>query len=64
MLLTIKSFHKSIIKFTVEIEQNSMIPFLNVLLIRTQKKIHTTIQRKNTKLWLVEHMRHAKLMNI
>ena len=31
------------IKFTMEIEQNSTIPFLNVLLIRTQQKIHTTV---------------------
>ena len=34
ILLTINSFCKNI-KFTMEIEQNSTIPFLDVLLIRT-----------------------------
>ena len=48
ILLTINSFHKNIIKFTMEIGQNSTIPFLDVLLIRTQQKIHTTVYRKNT----------------
>ena len=71
ILLTINSFHKNIIKFTMEIGQNSTIPFLDVLLIRTQQKIHTTVYRKNTNTNLyihwnlyVEHMRHAQLMNI
>ena len=47
VLLTINSFHKNI-KFTMEIEQNSAIPFLEVLLIRTPQKIHTTVYRKRT----------------
>ena len=33
ILLTINNFHKNI-RFTMEIEQNSAIPFLDVLLIR------------------------------
>ena len=71
ILLTINTFHKNIIKFTMEIEKNSTILFLDVLLIRTQQKIHTTVYRKNTNTNLyihwnlyVEHMRHAQLMNI
>ena len=47
ILLTINSFHKNI-KFTIEIEQNSMILFLYVLLLRTPQKIHATVYRKNT----------------
>ena len=43
ILLTINSFHKNIIKFTMKIGQNSTIPFLDVLLIRTQQKIDTTV---------------------
>ena len=55
ILLTINSFHKNIIKFTMEIGQNSTIPFLDVLLIRTQQKIHTTVYRKNTNTNLYIH---------
>ena len=40
--LTINSFHQNI-KFTLGIEQNSAIPFLEILLIRTLQKIHRTI---------------------
>ena len=54
ILLTINSFHKNI-KFTMEIEQNSAIPFLEVLLIRTQQKIHTTVYRKKTNTNLYMH---------
>ena len=39
ILLTINSFQKYI-KFTKEMEENSMIPFLDILLIRTPQKIH------------------------
>ena len=38
ILLTINSFHKNI-KFTMEIEQNSTTPFLDVLLIRNHNCI-------------------------
>ena len=55
ILLTINSFHKNIIKFTMKIGQNSTIPFLDVLLIRTQQKIYTTIYRKNTNTNLYIH---------
>ena len=54
ILLTINSFHKNI-KFTMEIEQNSTIPFLAVLLIRTPQKTHTTVCRNckaNTNLYI------------
>ena len=53
ILLTVNSFHKNI-KFTIVIEQNSTIPFLDVLLIRTPQKIHTTVYRKksNTDLYI------------
>ena len=71
ILLTINTFNKNIIKFTMEIEKISTILFLDVLLIRTQQKIHTTVYRKNTNTSLyihwnlyVQHMRHAQLMNI
>ena len=40
--LTINSFHQNI-EFTLGIEQNSAIPFLEILLIRTLQKIHRTI---------------------
>ena len=84
ILLTINSFHKNI-KFTIEIEQNSMILFLYVLLLRTPQKIHATVYHKiqiliysytgillhpttrnggHSKLWYVEHMRPAQLINI
>ena len=55
ILLAINSFHKNIIKFTMEIGQNSTIPFLDVLLIRTQQKIHTNVYRKNTNTNLYIH---------
>ena len=54
ILLTINSFHKNI-KFTMEIEQNSMIPFLDVLLIRTPQKIHASAYRKKTNTNLYMH---------
>ena len=51
--LTINNFHKNI-KFTMETKQNSTIPFLDVLLIRTPQKIHKTVYRKkaNTNLYI------------
>ena len=38
----------------MEIEQNSTIPFLNVLLMRTPQKIHTTVycKKANTNLYI------------
>ena len=54
ILLTINSFHKNI-KITMEIGQNSIIPFLDVLLIRTSQKIHTTVYRKKTNTNLYMH---------
>ena len=36
------------IQFTMEIEQNNQIPFLDVLLIRKVEKISTTVYRKVT----------------
>ena len=45
----------SMVKFTMEIGQNSTIPFLDVLLIRIQQKIHTTVYRKNTSTNLYIH---------
>ena len=54
ILLTINSFHKNI-KCTMEIEQNSTIPFLDVLLIRTPQKIHTTVYHKSTNTNLYTH---------
>ena len=55
ILLTINTFHKNIIKFTMEIKKNSTILFLDVLLIRTQQKIDTTVYRKNTNTNLYIH---------
>ena len=55
ILLTINTFHKNIIKFTMEIEKNSTILFFDVLLIRTQQKIDTTVYRKNTNTNLYIH---------
>ena len=39
----------------MEIEQNSMIPFLDVLLIRTPQTIHKTVYRKKTSTNLYMH---------
>ena len=39
----------------MEIDQNSTIPFLDVLLIRTPQKIHTTVYRKKTNTNLYMH---------
>ena len=47
ILLIINSFHKNI-KLTMEIEQNSTIPFFDDLLIRIPQKIHTNVYRKKT----------------
>ena len=47
ILLKISRFRKNI-KFTMEIEQNSTIPILDVLVIRTLEKIHTTVYHKKT----------------
>ena len=53
LLFTINGFRKNI-KFTMEIEQDSTIPFLDVLLIRTPQMIHTNVYRKkiNTNLYI------------
>ena len=47
VLSVLNSFHENI-KFTYEIEQNGKIAFLDVLLIRKQKEIQTTVYRKPT----------------
>ena len=68
ILLTINSFHKNI-KFTMETEQNSTIAFLDVLLIRTSQKIHTTTvycKKTNTNLYMkwnstIRNRGHSKL---
>ena len=53
ILLTINSFRRNI-KFTVDTEQNSMILFLDFLLIRPPQKNHTIVyrQRKNANLYI------------
>ena len=47
ILLALNSFHQ-IIKFTVEIEKDDAILFLDVLIIRKVRKIETTVYRKKT----------------
>ena len=54
ILFTINGFRKNI-KFTMEIEQDSTIPFLDVLLIRTPQMIHTNVYRKKTNTNLYIH---------
>ena len=46
-LSVLNSFHENI-KFTYEVENNGKIAFLDVLLIRTDKEIQTTVYRKPT----------------
>ena len=40
-------YHENI-KFTIELEKDDKIPFLDVMLIRTTGKIETTVYRKKT----------------
>ena len=47
ILLALNSFHKNI-KFTIEIEKDNTIPFLDMLIIRKSGKIETTVYRKKT----------------
>ena len=47
ILTTLNSFQSNI-KFNIEIEKKSAIPFLDVLVIKTPKLIHTTVYRKKT----------------
>ena len=47
ILLALNSFHQNI-KFTIEIEKDDAIPFLDVLIIRKAGKIETTVHRKKT----------------
>ena len=43
----LNSFHDNI-KFTYEQEKNNRLPFLDVLFIREDEKIHVTVFRKDT----------------
>ena len=47
----------------MEIEQDSTIPFLDVLLIRTPQMIHTNVYRKNTNANLSIHWNSFALNN-
>ena len=47
ILLSLNSFHQNI-KFTIEIEKDDAIPFLDMLIIRKAGKIETTVYRKKT----------------
>ena len=47
ILLALNSFHKNI-KFTIEIEKDNTIPFLDIFIIRKPAKIEITVYRKKT----------------
>ena len=47
ILLKLNSFHMNI-QFTYETESNNMLPFLDVLVIRKNNDIETTVYRKPT----------------
>ena len=47
VLFVLNSFHDNI-KFTYEQENNNRLPFLDVLFIRDNEKINTTVFRKDT----------------
>ena len=47
ILFALNSFHKKI-NFTIEIEKDNTIPFLDILIIRKTGKIETTVHQKKT----------------
>ena len=47
ILFALNSFHKKI-NFTIEIEKDNTIPFLDILIIRKTGKIETTVYKKKT----------------
>ena len=47
MLTALNSFHNNI-KFTIEIEKGSGIPFLDILVIKTPNRMYTSVYHKKT----------------